>query len=367
MEREAVPERIEIARQRRGVTKASLARNLGMSSRDLRRIMSAEAAQPKDFVEMLANALGMRSDFFTGEAISGPVNVSFRKQASLTSRQAEAGKAAGAFGVLISRWLISEYPEVKFPISIPELPDVDPETAAELTREYLGIGPSIVPHMIGLLEKSGVHVLSLDEGTSQLAAYCFWDDGVPYILLDQGRSGEASRFDAAHELGHLVMHRDDPIEGKVKEDEANAFASAFLMPRSQFLASRPVPTLQGLIRAKGRWNVSLAAMIRRCRDLGIVDENRYRFLNIEASRRGWLKNEPSPMKPEASTVWPSVLMELWQRKLTTKVIADELCLEQDEVNQLIWSRHGPQQGSSHDQPYGNSGNIVSFRSKAKTA
>jgi hypothetical protein len=45
------------------------------------------------------------------------------------------------------------------------------------------------------------------------------------------------RFDAAHELGHLVMHgHERPLPGPEAEREANQFASAFLMPRADVVA-----------------------------------------------------------------------------------------------------------------------------------
>ena len=50
------------------------------------------------------------------------------------------------------------------------------------------------------------------------------------------------RFDAAHELGHLVLHSDDKnvLENmKDKEHEADRFASSFLMPKEAFVVMAP--------------------------------------------------------------------------------------------------------------------------------
>lgn len=48
-----------------------------------------------------------------------------------------------------------------------------------------------------------------------------------FYFLNTSRTAERCRFDLAHELGHLVMHKHGIIEGIHVEQEANAFASAF--------------------------------------------------------------------------------------------------------------------------------------------
>ena len=43
---------------------------------------------------------------------------------------------------------------------------------------------------------------------------------------------------------------------------------------------------------KEKWKVSIALMIVRCRNLGIIDADDYRKLWINLGRRGWRKKEP---------------------------------------------------------------------------
>ena len=88
----------------------------------------------------------------------------------------------------------------------------------------------------------------------------------PYVFLNTIKSAESSRFDAAHELAHLVLHQDGSVAGRLAEDQANRFASAFLMPRADVLSVLPrVQHLQQLIDKKSRWRVSLAALNYRQR------------------------------------------------------------------------------------------------------
>ena len=81
--------------------------------------------------------------------------------------------------------------------------------------------------MISLLESKGIRTFSLSDEAQEVDACCQWINDRPFIFLNISKSSERCRFDAAHELGHLVMHRHGIIEGRQMEQEANAFASAF--------------------------------------------------------------------------------------------------------------------------------------------
>ena len=93
-------------------------------------------------------------------------------------------------------------------------------------------------------------------------------------------------MDAAHELGHLVLDRHET--GRREEDEAAAFAGAFLMPKRDVVVNiRSVQNLSSLIEAKHRWRVSPAALVYRLWKLEIVKEWQYRTLFFELSRLGY--------------------------------------------------------------------------------
>jgi Zn-dependent peptidase ImmA (M78 family) len=50
-------------------------------------------------------------------------------------------------------------------------------------------------------------------------AYALWKDEKPFVFLNTFKSTESSRFDAAHELGHLVLHQDGSVTGREAEDQ----------------------------------------------------------------------------------------------------------------------------------------------------
>ena len=79
-------------------------------------------------------------------------------------------------------------------------------------------------------------------------------------------SGAQCRFDAAHELGDLVMDRGTPTGSRETEAKADAFASEFLLPRIGVAREYPRGTWtqwETLIEMKGRWRASIQAVIRR--------------------------------------------------------------------------------------------------------
>ncbi|MCL7679276.1 ImmA/IrrE family metallo-endopeptidase, partial [Klebsiella pneumoniae] len=118
-----------------------------------------------------------------------------------------------------------------------------------------------------------VKVFWLSEETASIDAFSFWKDDVPYIFLNTRKSGERSRFDAAHELAHLVLHRHGDVKGQDAEREADAFASAFLMPLENVMAVKmTLPTFDKIVQLKSLWKVSAMALIVRMRNLNMLTE-----------------------------------------------------------------------------------------------
>jgi Zn-dependent peptidase ImmA (M78 family) len=83
----------------------------------------------------------------------------------------------------------------------------DPEATAELVRVEWGLGHAPAPNMVHLLELQGVRVCSQAEECREVDAFSYWYDGTPCVCLNTTKAAERGRFDAAHELGHLILHR----------------------------------------------------------------------------------------------------------------------------------------------------------------
>jgi Zn-dependent peptidase ImmA (M78 family)/DNA-binding XRE family transcriptional regulator len=331
------PQRLSLARKRRKHTKKSLAEAIGVTPLTLTRLEAGENQPEEETIKKLSSALNFPMQFFFGDDIEG-INcegVSFRKLSTLTIKDRDASLASGEFGVMFTDWVANRFnlPE----LDIPDLSaDYTPEGAALALREYWGLGQSPINDVIKLLESKGARILSLKEDIKTVDAFSFWRNKTPYIFLNSFKTVERSRFDAAHELGHLVMHVGGRLDhGKAIEREADTFASCFLMPESD-VCSEIVrnPTIEYLIEKKVRWKVSLASLCYRLNKLGILSDWQYRNFCIEINLR-FKKTEPNSIGTISSTLWEMVFKELWSKKITKSTISKELNIPLDELEKLV--------------------------------
>jgi len=190
--------------------------------------------------------------------------------------------------------------------------------------------------MIKLLESKGARVFSLAEDTKNVDAFSCWRNNEPFIFLNTFKSSERSRFDAAHELGHLVLHRHGGPQGRKAETEANNFASAFLMPQADLMSTIPyVSSVEQIIQAKKRWGVAAVALAYRLNKLGLMTEWQYIQIN-----RQYRSSEPEGIPMERSTVWQMILTELWKDGLSRSHIAQQLLIPDDELENLLFGLVG---------------------------
>ena len=288
----------------------------------------------------IAEALEFPIEFFLQDDLDEPSTetASFRGLSAMTAKERNAALAAGALAFLFTDWV-----HERFNLPNPDLLDLGelrgevPERAARMLREYWGLGERPIGNMVHLLEAKGVRVFSLVENTRAVDAFSCWRDEEPYIFLNTMKSAERRRFDAAHELGHLVLHKHGGASGsRETEREADRFAAAFLMPRADVISQVPfVRSLEHLIRLKKRWRVSVAALAYRLRELEILSDWHYRQICIQINRRGYNKKEPDPIAPETSVVWKKVFEMLWRDGISKEYIARALHVPLEEISNLV--------------------------------
>jgi Zn-dependent peptidase ImmA (M78 family) len=256
--------------------------------------------------------------------------------------------------LMVGRWV-----EAKFSLPPAVLPDLSrepsPEAAAQALRNMWGLGERPLKNTVHLLESKGVRVFSMDIDAREVDAFSLWQGDTPLVILNQYKSAEHARFDACHELGHLVLHRHGSLRDtkRVYEREAHEFASAFLLPKNSVIAGAPkFPTLPGLIALKKKWGVSVAALAHRLHEVGVLTEWQYRSLYIKISERGYRTSEPSPMKRETSQVLPKVLSLLREDGVGKSAIAEELCLSAKELDRMMFGLTilGLEGGAKGDAP-----------------
>lgn len=331
--------RLILARKRRKMTAIQVAEAAKLSRVHLSRIETGQNEPTIETIEALAKATRYPVEFFfvpetyelSAEAVS------FRSLKRTSVREREAARAAGEIGVDVGQWLADE-----FNLPEPALPDMgyepDPATAARALRQAWGLGEKPIASMIALLEAKGVRVFSLAEETLNVDAFSFWLDGVPYVFLNTMKTAEHGVMDAAHELGHLILHAGgNTLHGRDVEREANAFASSFLMPSEDVRGRIPrAPSVQLILKLKKRWRVSAMALAYRVHRLGLLTDWQYRSMCIDLTQRGYRKGEPDGTNRDKSRVWRQVLDHLWREGKTKETIAWALHLPLDEIEKLTF-------------------------------
>lgn len=335
--------RLRLARRRRRLTGIELATKAGVTPVTVSRLERTNNEPTLGTAQALADALQYPLDFLYGADLDEvePDAASFRSLKGMTARERDAALAAASIAFLVSDWV-----EQKFKLPAAAIPDLsferDPEVGARRLRSAWGLGEQPVRNMIDLLEAKGVRVFSLSENSLSVDAFSCWRDDAPYVFLNTYKSSEHSRFDAAHELAHLILHKHGGPRQRDVETEANAFASEFLMPKADVSARViRVHSLAQVRQAKARWGVSLAAMTYRLAKLGILTEWQARRFFIEISRAGYRKTEPDPMPRESSLVWQTVFRELWKSRMPKASVARELAIPPEELESVIFGLASP--------------------------
>lgn len=183
------------------------------------------------------------------------------------------------------------------PIANLESPREEIEHAAVMVRSAWSVPAGPIPSVVELLESHGVVVLRLPLDTADVDAFSLPFPDWPVVVLGSDKNDRArSRFDGAHELGHLVMHGEQVWGLKEIEKQAHQFAAAFLMPANEIYHELPHRAdWSVLFDLKRRWQVSLAALLMRARTLGRMTEPTYLTAVKALSAHGWRRVEPVPL------------------------------------------------------------------------
>lgn len=345
--------RLSLARKRRRMTAKVLAEKAELQADTISRLENGQRQPDERTVQKISSALGYPPEFFfkdkCREIDTGAV--SFRSFSKMSAPERDAAVSAGVLGLELSDWV-----ENKFDLPAPDLLDMthqeDPDVAAASLRQHWGLGERPIGNLLALLETKGVRIFSLSENTASVNAFSFWQDEKPYVFLNNFKTAESSIFDTAHELGHLVMHKNgDPKGSRIVEKEANQFASSFLMPERDVRASvvRPI-IIDNIIRGKKRWRVSAMAFAYRLNTLNILSDWQYKSICIELGKRGYRTGEPEGIERETSVIWKKILSALWAEKTTKNDIADELNLPLAELEGLIWNLVGEERKPPRERP-----------------
>ncbi|HEX8433426.1 MAG TPA: XRE family transcriptional regulator [Longimicrobium sp.] len=336
------PARLVLAREARGLQKRELADRVGLTPSAISQIERGKTRPTAETLLRLALTLGVRAEFLAAPppALIAAEDCHFRRLRSATQTEQRRVRARGAMILEVVRHLeeLAELPAESVTALAAHVEGRDEvEALAERVRAEWGLGQGPISSMVALLERHGVLPVEIDGHSERLDAFSVWADRRPMVFLATEKgSASRRRFDAAHELGHLLMHVDVAAGDAALENQADAFASAFLLPRASFAAECPARlSWPELVELKRRWKVSLAAMVRRAYDLGIYSEATYRRGYMQLNKRGWRESEPAEPEMERPAVLRQVIRLLEEAGYPRARVAESVHLHTTDLERLL--------------------------------
>ncbi len=329
--------KLKFARSLQNYTLAQLGQMISVSRQYLQRLETDPNTYPSnDMIAVLSEILLVEPTFFYSP-IRGEVPEEvchFRKRKTTPLR---TQKTALAYGTIFN-WLVEffnsmlELPEdIITGSTVKNLKNI--EEVSEQCRIDWGLTSDAPIHnVVRIIENYGGIVTTFEGVSDKIDAFSYYYDRPIVVRNDNKESISRARFDLAHELGHLVLHQDLDADNPELEDEANHFASAFLLPAISFQREFPKSkrtSWEKLIQMKSRWGVSLQAIIRRAYDLKLISAVDYRNSCIYINKKGWRTNEPGEqyLEYEKPEIIPMGFALLRQKGTTPVQIAKYLHLK----------------------------------------
>jgi len=186
--------------------------------------------------------------------------------------------------------------------------------SAKLCRRRFGLRKNEPIHDIcGLLEHWGIKVHAISISSENFFGLSVGEkDGGPAVIVNIWKRIPVERwiFSAAHELGHLILHGDaydvnKTEENNKEENEANLFASHFLMPdegfNKEWAEASGLYWIDRIFKVKRIFHVSYKTVIYRLIEHG-ADSSIWSKFQIEYQNRfnRKLSFKEEPMAIESS-------------------------------------------------------------------
>ena len=307
--KQRIGQRLRRARMMRGLTLRELAEKLSemgikLSHAALQKYEKGVMGPDSSVVLALSRAFNLDAGYFFRLKSVALGNIEFRKLTNFPEREVNRLREEAAD--FFERYLqIEEILEIKsqplpqvdlsgFREEMFELLRGEAEKAAEMLRKKWKLGEDALTNVHEMLEEHGVKVREVNS-TNGFDGFSGWaDHQTPVIVLASSLNNDLprKRLTALHELGHLVMKLPDGLTKKQKEALCYRFAGAMLIPASALRIRVGDKRLDGIsmrerIGIKEDWGISIAALMRRSADLGIITQAQLKsfYFQNQANRK----------------------------------------------------------------------------------
>jgi Zn-dependent peptidase ImmA (M78 family)/DNA-binding XRE family transcriptional regulator len=291
------PDRLRRAREMRGLTQSELASAVEVDQSYITCLETGARHPSSAVLAAVAEVLSLPPTYFTQplRAYLTGGTLRYRAKASLGKRVATRIRSEAEHDLEIVLGLAERVNVI--PVRLKCMTE-SPQQASAIFRGQLRLGPRApVHHLIRHFEKLGGIVIALgaEEGFDAFAEWGGRSRDLPIIAISDGVQPDRLRMNLAHEIGHLVLHKNSIISHRQAETEAFSFASSLLMPEAAVVRDLEAAQfdLVALTEVKRRWGVSVQALVRRGRDLKLISDRHYRTLNARINKIGWKYQEPA--------------------------------------------------------------------------
>lgn len=346
------PVRLTQARILASMTKSDLSEKLRVSAAAVGQYEAGINVPKPEQLDRIAEALGYPLAFFAKGRPYVRIDASTAHFRSL--RSTRVGQRAKAVEVAEQVWELTNALEKHIELPTVNLPNLEtdptakriaPEDAANDVRKYWRIEPGPFRHVVRTLEVHGIVVSLLsvaEDDVARVDAFSTSSLPRPLVVLTPDRANDVyrHRFTACHELGHLLLHRNVMPGDLEQEKEANRFAAELLTPSAEIAEELPPRIRLSALEDVGqRWGVSPKAMVRRCKELGLMSDvsARRAYQRLEQARAsGLVRPEPiTSYAGETPTLLRSAFELAEQHGLELKTLAAELAWPVRRVRQLL--------------------------------
>lgn len=320
-------EMLQLARESRGLTQKQLSQLTSISQGMISKFERGDALIPKSDLGLIAKALDYPKTFFyqhvqtRGFGVSGVFHRKRQSIPMLTLKKIQADFNIRTMEIekLLDGTEIQS--ENEFHRLDVEDFDGEAEQIAELVRAQWNLPLGPIKSIIAVIESAGGVVLKYDLGSKKLDAQSRWISCLPPIFFaNKNIPTDRLRFTLAHEIGHVIMHNIPTIS---MEDQANRFASSFLMPRREIVHDLNPFSLERAMRLKLKWKVSIAALIMRAFDVGVLTSSQKRRFFTIMGKAGYRTAEPVTIPDDEKPNTIHRLIEVYQNEHGYKI--KDLC------------------------------------------
>lgn len=330
------PARLEQVLAARRLTKSQLAALVGVSAPTVTKWCKGDQAPEAETFDRLASVLNVQPEWLTRTMLRPVSTPLYRSNASAlkTARAKLEARTEWVQEIALLLGGFVDYPNFNLAereFQEPEqISDADVEVAAEECRALWQLGRGPIQNLALAAESAGIIIVREETEISAIEGLSSWSELLarPIIFLSADKANAfRSRFDLAHEIGHLILHRhirraEERERHNQMERQAHRFASALLLPAETFACDVRLPTnLDNLLILKQRWGASVAAMMMRLHALGMLNEDDKLALFKRRSSRWGSKSEPGDDKWEPEV--PRLLRRTIELLINEKILPAE--------------------------------------------